>query len=355
MTDRRAFMKVLAGASAGFFIMNQPFNVFAESGRKRVLVGGQRIKVVDIHAHCVFPEISRLIRGTDLDGIGFNPKQALGPQRLEIMDARGIDIQVLSVNRYWWYGADRDLAGSIVKNHDEKLAAWCAKHPDRFVALSSVALQYPDLAAAQLEHAVTKLGLRGASVGGHVNGESLSSPRFDPFWAKAEALGVPVFMHPRNAGNVVQEDALGGNGDLGNIIGNPLETTVFLTRLIFDGTLDRFPDLKICAAHAGGYLPSYLGRTEVACDVRPKANCANKKQPSEYLKDQVFVDSMVFSDEGIRHLVAEVGAARVVYGSDIPFNWPDTIDTIVNSSFLSDADKKAILGGNLMKLLRIGS
>jgi aminocarboxymuconate-semialdehyde decarboxylase len=162
-----------------------------------------------------------------------------------------------------------------------------------------------------------------------------------------------VFMHPNNAQNVVREGALAGRGGLDNIIGNPLETTLFLSRMIFDGTLDRFPRLKLCAAHGGGYLPSYLGRTEVACQVREDAGCANRRQPSEYLKDQILVDSMVFSSEGLRHLVAETGVSQVVYGSDIPYFWPDTIDLIVDAPYLRDADKQAILGGNLIELLRI--
>ena len=173
--------------------------------------------------------------------------------------------------------------------------------------MASVALQHPDLAAQQLEDGVKRLGLRGASIGGHVNGEDLSLPKFDPFWAKAAELGVPVVMHPGGADNIIKDGALRGRGDLGNIIGNPLETTYFLTRLIFDGTFDKFPGLRVCGAHAGGYLPSYLGRTEAACVVRGNANCANKRKPSEYLKSQIMVDTMVFSDEGLRHLVAEMG------------------------------------------------
>ena len=109
-----------------------------------------------------------------------------------------------------------------------------------------------------------------------------------------------------------------GARDLGNIIGNPLETTYFLSRLIFDGTFDKFPTLKVCAAHAGGYLPSYLGRSEAACEVRNNANCANKRKPSEILKSQVIVDTMVFSEEGLRHLIAEMGVGQVVYGTDVP-------------------------------------
>jgi aminocarboxymuconate-semialdehyde decarboxylase len=239
--------------------------------------------------------------------------------------------------------------------HDEGIAAWCREHPTRFVGLSSVALQFPDLAAEQLEHAVKNLGARGASIGGHVANEPPTSEKYDPFWAKAEELGVPVFMHPNNALNIARDGALDGRGGLGNIVGNPLETTVFLSRMIFDGTLDRFPRLIVAAAHGGGYLTSYLGRSDAACIVRDDANCANKRKPSEYFKDQIVVDSMVFSSEGLRHLVAETGVSQVVYGSDQPYFWPDTIDLIVDAPFLTDAEKEAILGGNLRRLLRIGA
>jgi aminocarboxymuconate-semialdehyde decarboxylase len=362
MGNRRDFLKALAGTTAGTTLAGWGGGGLAfgagqaaPAKRREVLVGGRRVKVVDVHAHCVVPEVAELLKDTKLmrsPGPARGP-QVLGPDRLRVLDERGIDVQVLSINLFWWYAAERDLAAQIVKVHDEKLAAWCAAHPDRFVALTSVALQYPDLAAQQLEHAVKELGMRGAAVGGHVAGESLSSAKFDPFWAKAEQLGVLVFMHPGSAENIVKEDGLKGNGDLPNIIGNPLETTVFLSRMIFDGTLDRFPGLKICAAHAGGFLPSYLGRTEVACDVRPNANCQNKKHPSEYFKKEILVDSMIFSEEGLRHLVAETGPGQVVYGTDIPFNWPDSVDLIMNAAYLRDAEKEAILGGTLVKLLKI--
>ena len=350
MANRRDFLRAVGCAGAGTFLMGPTFGARAQTPRKEVLVGGRAATVVDIHAHCAFNDE---LRSRLPNAAPRGRRAVLGPDRLEEMDSRGIDIQALSINQYWWYAADRSLAADIVRIHDESLAAWCATHPDRFVALSSVALQHPDLAAEQLEHAVNELGLRGASIGGHVNNEPPTSAQYDPFWAKAQELDVPVFMHPGNASNIVREDGLAGPGDLGNIIGNPLETTFFLTRMIFDGVLDRFPQLKICGSHGGGYLPSYLGRTEVACRVRNNANCANQKNPSEYLSDQIFVDSMVFSEEGLRHLVAETGVSQVVYGSDIPFNWPDTIDLIAQSPSLGDADKEAILGGNLIRLLRI--
>jgi aminocarboxymuconate-semialdehyde decarboxylase len=295
------------------------------------------------------------VKGTNLASTGGNQTgpSVLGPARLRIMDEQGLDIQALSINGYWWYAADRDLARRIVQVQNEGLAKWVAAHPDRFVAFASVALQHPDLAAEQLEDAVKRLGLRGASIGGHVNGEDLSSPKYDPFWAKAAELGVLVFMHPGGADNIIREGAWRGRGDLGNIMGNPLETTYFLSRLIFDGTLDRFPGLRVCAAHAGGYLPSYLGRTDVTCMVRTNANCANKKRPSEYFKRELLVDTIILSEEGLRHLVAELGVGQIVYGTDIPFNWPVTVDLILKAPFLSDAEKEAILGGNLMRLLRI--
>jgi aminocarboxymuconate-semialdehyde decarboxylase len=310
--------------------------------------------VIDVHAHCVVPEEDAVVKGTPLaSNAGGLASLILGPARLQTMDSQGVDVQALSINGYWWYAADRDLARRIVRAQNEGLAAWVDAHRDRFVAMASVALQYPDLAAEQLEDAVKRLGLRAVSIGGHVAGEDLSLAKYDPFWAKAAELGAVVFMHPGGAENIVKADALRGRGDLGNIIGNPLETTYFLSRLIFDGTLDKFPGLRICGAHAGGYLPSYLGRTDVACDVRAGAKCANKRRPRDYFKREIFVDTMIFSEEGLRHLVAEVGVSQIVYGTDVPYNWPVTVDLVLNASFLSDADKEAILGGNLARLLRI--
>ena len=352
MTDRRAFLKAASG-TAGAIFLSPIARSLAQTARREVHIGSRRATTVDIHAHCVFPEVADILQETDFADVGFAAWQALGPDRLEVMNERGIDYQALSINRYWWYGADRDLAAEIVRVHDEGLAAWVGEHPDRFVALTSPSLQFPDLAAEQLEYAVNELGHRGASVGGSCNGENLSDPRFDPFWAKAEELGAPVFMHPGNAANLIREGAFDGRGDLGNIIGNPLETAHFLARLMFDGTLDKFPGLKVVGAHGGGYLPSYLMRFEVACEVRGNADCASTRLPSEYLGDQVLVDSMVFSHEGLRHLVAEMGAGQIVYGTDVPFNWPDTLDLILEADYLSDEEKTAIVGGNLMELLRI--
>ena len=352
MHDRRTFLKSMTAAAVGMGLAGVVPSAVSQVPRREVSIGGQRVTVVDIHGHCAVIEVEDVIRGTEVER-RMSRNRILGPHRIDALNERGIDIQVLSANQYWWYRADRELARDIIRAQDDGIAAWVAEHPDRFVALTSVALQHPELAAEQLEYAVNELNFRGASIGGHVLGESLTERRYDPFWAKAEELSAPVFIHPGGADNLLMEGALEGAGDLGNIIGNPLETTTFLTRMIFEGTLDRYPGLKLIGAHGGGFLPSYLGRTEVACEVRNNANCVNVKRPSEYLRDQILVDSMVFSDEALRHLVAEIGASQIVYGTDIPLFWPDTLDLVLDATHLTDAEKEAIVGGNLMELLRL--
>jgi aminocarboxymuconate-semialdehyde decarboxylase len=357
MSTRRDFLTTVAGAAASAYALTRNNAIGATQAppaRRQVSIGGKRIRVVDIHAHATVSEVDPVVKGTAYErNAGGRP---LGLDRIALIDKQGIDVQVLSINGFWWWEVkDRDLADRIVRAQNDGLAKFVAQHPDRFVAMASTSLQFPELAAQQLEDGVKRLGLRAAAIGGHVNGEDLSLPKFDPFWAKAAELGVVVFMHPGGADNIIKEGALRGRGDLGNIIGNPLETTYFLSRLIFDGTFDKFPALRVAAAHAGGYLPSYVMRTDVACDVRNNANCANKRRPKEYLRSQVLVDTMVFADEGLRHLVNEMGVSQIVYGTDNPLNWPVTVDLVLNASWLNNADKEAILGGNLVKLLRITS
>ncbi|MBZ5607387.1 MAG: amidohydrolase family protein [Acidobacteriia bacterium] len=355
MSSRRAFFKDAASAagivSCGccFADAARAFQQAASTSRRPVTLGGRRIKVIDFHAHCAVPEAMALM--------GRKPSAQdpliLGPGRLREMDEQRIDVAALSINPYW-YAAERDLAGRIIQLQNEKLAELCAAHPDRFVAFASVALQHPDLAAAQLEEGVKKLGLRGAMIGGSVNGEELSAPRFEPFWAKAESLGVPVFIHPQGVPEL--QKRLAGNGLLTNVIGNPLETTIALSHLIFDGTLDRFPALKICAAHGGGYLPSYADRSDHGCPTFPSA-CTKtlQKRPTEYLK-QLYFDSLVFTGEALRHLVAQCGASQIVLGSDWPYPWNSTsVDHVLATPSLSDAEREAILSGNARKLLRIDS
>ena len=331
-----------------------------EKPKRQVVIGGEKVKVVDIHAHCAIPKALELMGKPPLGGPGMRPdldmKGALD-LRLSVMDAQAIDIEALSINPNWYGITDRDLAAQVIQVQNEALAEACATTPERFVAFASVALQFPDLAAQQLEEGVRKYGLKGAGVGGNVAGEELADPKFHPFWQKAEELGVLVFIHPQADGAPTQlGHRFKGNGYLSNVIGNPLETTIALAHLIFEGTLDRFPGLKICAAHAGGFLPSYAGRFDRGCPTRPdlcpggEHGCI-EKAPSEYLK-QMYFDTMLFRPEGVRHLAAEVGVSQLMVGTDYPFPWTDSaVDLIMETPGLSDADKRAILWGNAARLL----
>jgi aminocarboxymuconate-semialdehyde decarboxylase len=273
--------------------------------------------------------------------------------RLRAMDEQGIDVEALSINPYW-YGADRDVARELIRIQNEALAEACAANPERFVAFATVALQHPDLAVEQLEEGVRRYGLRGASLGGSVEGQELSDPKFHTFWARAEQLGVLVFIHPQGTAELESSTRLAGNGVLTNTIGNPLETTIALSHLIFEGTLDRFPGLKICAAHGGGYLPSYAARSDAIMTTFPeRCTGALKKKPTEYLR-QLYFDSIVFTAEALRHLAAETGAGQIVMGTDYPYPWTKTsVDHILNTPGLSDDERIAMLGGTAAKLLGI--
>jgi aminocarboxymuconate-semialdehyde decarboxylase len=353
MANRREILGHAAGALAGLAFtacgLSSPALAQAPQRRREVVVNGKRVRTVDVHAHCHIPEANALM------GLKVQlPSLVVSPERLQAMDEQGIDIEALSINPIFWYKAEPDVAAQVVKLQNEKLAEICAAQPDRFVGLASVALQYPGLAAEQLEYAVRQLGLRGALIGGSVNGEELSDPKFHPFWAKAEQLGALIFIHPQGTAELTASGRLKGNGVLDNVIGNPLETTIALSHLIFEGTLDAYPGLKICAAHAGGYLPSYAARSDEGCLTFPQ-RCTKtlKKKPSEYLR-QLYYDSMVFTPEGLRHLVAEVGAGQIVMGTDYPFPWTKTsVDHILGTPGLSDAERVAMLGETAEKLLAI--
>ncbi len=350
--DRRQFLERVSSAAAGMAISRADavMAAFRQSPARRrdVHVRGRRVKTIDVHAHCVVPEAMALVPGAVA-----NPSTlVMGPERLPLMDAHGIDVQVLSINQFW-YGVERDLARRVVDLQNHRLAEFVAANPDRFAALATVALQYPDDAAEQLNVAVKSLGLQGVAIAAHVNGDELSATKFRPFWAAAERLGVVVFIHPQAIPEL--QPRLRGNGALVNVIGNPLDTTIALSHLIFEGTLDDFPGLRICAAHGGGYLGSYSARSDHGCAAAPGAGCTKQleKHPSEYLK-QIYADSIVFTSESLRHLVAEFGADRIVLGTDYPYPWnPEGVDHVLSTPSLSDDDRVAILSGNAARLLRI--
>jgi aminocarboxymuconate-semialdehyde decarboxylase len=359
MTTRRAFLQGAAATGIAFCSCGMLDIARAQPGATRlpVKLGGKRVVTVDAHAHCYFHEALNLMGDeaeTVLPPVKGVPEHFIAiEQRLKEMDAMAIDMEVLSINPFW-YGKDRDTASAIVTIQNEKLAELCGSRPDRFAAFASLALQFPDLAVQQLETSIKKYGLQGAAIGGSVLGVDFSDQKFHPVWAKAEELGAVLFIHPQSTPQLAAR--FKGNGWLSNTIGNPLDTTIALQHLIFEGTLDRFPGLKILAAHGGGYLGSYAARDDHACFVSPQncnSNIALKKKPSEYL-NQLYFDAMVFTPEGLRHLAAQVGASQIVLGTDHPIPWEQhPVDHVFATTTLTDKQKMAILGGNAARLFRL--
>ena len=358
MGTRRDFMRTAAAAAGVVFTgCNVPGMAHAQGARKQTIINGRRIKTIDIHAHCVIPEavavtgrdpktiLAGTTRGSNELFIGAEP-------RLRAMDSQGIDIEALSINPTW-YGLEREMAAKVVQLQNEKLAELCATHPDRFVAFASLALQHPDLAVQQLETAVKKYNMRGAAIGGTVGNDEFANPKFNPVWAKAEELGVLLFIHPSSPPELANRYK--GNGWLSNAIGNPLDTTIALSHLIFEGTLDKFPGLKICSAHGGGFLGSYAPRSDYSCMVSPtncNPNIKLKKKPTEYLR-QMYFDTLVFTPEALRHLAAEVGVSQLMLGTDYPFPWQDKgIEHIMASPF-TDEERIAMLSTTAAKLMGI--
>jgi aminocarboxymuconate-semialdehyde decarboxylase len=324
----------------------------AHAHRREVAVNGTKVRTVDIHAHCAVPAAMAVLdRKVERDDLLMTDVS----DRLAAMDAQGLDIAALSINP-WWYGAERDAAAEIIRLQNEGLAEICAAHPDRFVAFATVALQHPDLAAEQVKYAVKELGLRGMSMGCSVDGTELSDEKFHPVWAACGELDVLVFMHPQGTVPLEASGRLDGSGVLGNTIGNPLDTTIALSHLIFEGTLDRYPGLKICAVHGGGYFASYANRSDAVCTTFPhRVGPLPKKKPSQYLRDgQLYFDSIVFTPEALRHLAAEAGPDKIMIGTDYPYGWTSTeVELVMATPDLTDEDRINILGGTAARLLKL--
>ena len=326
---------------------------------------------VDLHAHLLTPAVEPLVaacpqkqgepemmlRAQGAASVAHNVQKML-PQafrkmtsleeRLRDMDTMGVDVQVLSPSpNQYYYWADVDLAKEIVRVQNEHVAAICATNAERFVGLGTIALQHDDLAVEQLTHAVKTLGLKGVEISTAVNGLDLADAKFEKFWAKADELGCIVFIHPlgTSLGERVNQFYLT------NMIGQPLETTIALSNLIFGGVLDRNPGVKIIAAHGGGYLPAYIGRSDHGFKVRPEAGNIQKK-PSDYLK-QIYFDSLVYSPQQLQNLIAQVGSTQVVVGTDYAFDMGDydPHDLLESLIGLSETERAAILGGNALQLL----
>ncbi|HZO25827.1 MAG TPA: amidohydrolase family protein [Chloroflexota bacterium] len=317
---------------------------------------------VDFHAHAQSPKAMELISAA-----ASNPGGEVNPHnhelartrytpafrdvnvRLHTMDRERIDMQAVSPAPNYAYWADEALSDQIVTASNEHVAELCATNPDRFVGLCHVSLQFPELAAQQLGTAITRLGMRGVEIGSRVEDVDLDDPSLDSFWAAAQALRAPIFIHP--SGTTLGKRV--AKYYLGNIIGNPLDTTIALTNLTFGGVLERFPMLNVVAAHGGGYLPSYFARSVHGHQVRPEMHTISRP-PTEYLR-RIWVDNLVFEPLYVAHLVTVMGASRVVLGTDYPFDMgqENPVDLVEAVPGLTAADQDKIKGGNAIELLHL--
>ena len=334
-------------------------------------------RTVDVHAHAVFGNLQGVV--TELDPEGFAAHQALealrnGPaslaasgemvraripqltqldRRLADMDTAGIGVQLVSPSPSHYYpflGAD--AARTVGRLANEGVRDLVAQAPERLEGLGLVPLQHPDLLVELLEHAVTECGLRGVEISSFAPGQGgahsveLSDERLEPFWARAVELGAIVFLHPFGCSLDERLDKY----YLSNTVGQPVENAVALSHLIFSGVLDRHPGLTLIAAHGGGYLPTFLGRSDHAWTVRPEAReCA--ELPSSYVR-KLYFDSLVHTPDALQALVASAGADRVLLGSDYPFDMgvTDPLERLAAAG-LPESDATAIASGNVALLL----
>jgi aminocarboxymuconate-semialdehyde decarboxylase len=342
----------------------------ARGGDRQVPRGGRRPLCIDVHCHVHYPPADEMVAhvstpdkepslrfSNDLSRTT-NQRQMENvrvcltsvEQRLRDMDKMGVDVQAISCSpfqfRYW---LDPELGARAARAVNENLAEIVRKHPTRFVALANVPLQAPDAAAEELTYCVKTLGFRGVEIGTNVAGREVSRGR-DAFWARVQELDVMVFMHPNGfTGGERFTDHY-----FNNVIGNPLDSTVAIAHLVFDGILERFPRLKIVSAHGGGYVSHYPGRMDHVWGARVDARTVLKKKPRQSLA-KLYFDTIVFDREQLRHLVRLWGADHIVVGTDYPYDmgWYDPRGFVGGATFLSKNDRAKIMGLNAARLLGI--
>lgn len=319
---------------------------------------------IDVHAHVATPQADRELsdqpgfhaqlaeesRSLGETSVAYNRGQraSLGPKltdvalRLEAMDAAGIDVQTVSattMSRHWM---EPELARRHFTQINAAIADHCAAAPKRLAPVAAVPLHLPTLAVEVLRSAVNDLGMVGVQISTTAGyGVELDDPSLTPFWEAAVALDIPVLIHPWGC-------TLGERLDVGymfNHVGNPTETSVALSRLIFGGVLDHFPALRVWAAHAGGWLPSYSGRADHAWHAREDAR-SSAQPPSTYLR-RMWFDALVYTSPALRFLVESVGAERVTLGTDYPFDMgvDDPIER-VEAAFSAASIRDAICASN---------
>lgn len=320
--------------------------------------------VVDIHCHLNIGAADAIIRAeipnppnplpaspmsTEVNARLF---AAIGPklngvdERIADMDALGVDVQAISPSPgQYYYFAPPELGRDAARAVNDGMAAAVAKHPDRLIGMGTVPLQNVEMAITEMRRCVSDLDLRGVEISSNVNGRELAEDAFRPFWAAAEELGVLIFMHPLGFthGQRLTEHYLN------NILGNPIESTIALSHLIFGGVLGAHPGLKLCVAHGGGYLPGYWGRMDHAYRAREDCRQHIDREPSTYLR-QVWLDTLVFDRDELDWLVATHGADRLCLGTDYPFDMAEP-NPVGFHERLKGTTREKILGLNAAALL----
>lgn len=329
------------------------------------------MSAIDFHCHFIPPAMVERIRSEGASHkieigekrgkeiVSFAGRDATQPfprgmtdleDRLRWMDGSAVDVQILSA---WMdfsaYVLDPEDGAWLARSLNELTMQAIEPHGERFRAMAAVPLQAPDLAAEELRYAIGSLGMVATEIATSVVDRELDDPNLDPFWASAQDLDVVVLIHPyASLGN----ERL-GNYFLSNIVGNPAEETVAAAHLIFGGVLERFPNLKVCLTHGGGFLPYQIGRQDRGFVSRADVTATRvSSEPSSFLR-RFFYDTVVHDPDALRFLVERVGSDRVVLGSDYPFPMgdPDPIAT-VRAASLPDDVVAAILSGNIADHLR---
>jgi aminocarboxymuconate-semialdehyde decarboxylase len=298
-------------------------------------------------------------RGVEVALVGGRP-QPLPPksrwtpeERLADMDSLGVDVHVVSPYvGFYGYHLDGKVATATSRATNDEVAEMVRARPDRFAGLGTVPMQDVPAAVAELERCMTQLGLKGVEINDHVNGRTLEEPEFRPFWKAAEQLGALVFFHQAMETLVTPRTT---RYHLPNSIGNLVDRAVTFATLVHGGVMDAFPDLKIVLGHGGGYTCFGIGRMDHGWQVRSEARQHISQPPSAYLR-RFYYDCIVYTEPALRYLIDTVGADRVVFGTDWPYDmaldWP--VSWILEMKSLTQEEKEAILWRNLERLLGLG-
>jgi aminocarboxymuconate-semialdehyde decarboxylase len=291
--------------------------------------------------------ITQAVNARQLETI--RPKMDILDVRLADMDRMGVDIQAVAVAVYqYYYWADPELGAKVARITNEEFAESTSRYPGRFLPLGTVPLQDTDAAIRELRYLSRELGMRGIEIGTHVEGEEISSARLDPFWAEVEALGLVVVIHTQGATHPQRLQ----DHNFVNIIGHAFEATLATAHLIFDGVVERYPDLKIVVVHGGGYLPAYAGRLDHGWQAREDVREGVPHPPTSYLR-KFYFDTMVFEPGQVEYLTSVYGADHVLLGTDYPYDMgdDDPLALLGASTGLEQGQIDLIAGGNAARLL----